>query len=167
MWETWVGKIPLRRARLPTPVFWPGELHGLYSPWGRNESDTTEQSSLSFYIHTLTFLITIQQSLPSLLPTFPYSNPYFPRSSYFLFFSSTFLQGALFSDSYITTLLSLARQCQFCQDTVNYLQYPESLTHRRCSMYLHVLYQCLREITMLLQWFATLHISSVLSTNSP
>ena len=31
----WVGKIPWRRERLPTPVFWPGEFHGLYSPWGR------------------------------------------------------------------------------------------------------------------------------------
>ena len=30
----WVGKIPWRRQRLPTPVFWPGEFHGLYSPWG-------------------------------------------------------------------------------------------------------------------------------------
>ena len=30
----WVGKIPWRRERLPTPVFWPGEFHGLYSPWG-------------------------------------------------------------------------------------------------------------------------------------
>ena len=29
----WVGKIPWRRERLPTPVFWPGEFHGLYSPW--------------------------------------------------------------------------------------------------------------------------------------
>ena len=32
MWETgfdpWVGKIPWRRERLPTPVFWPGEFHG-------------------------------------------------------------------------------------------------------------------------------------------
>ena len=36
-----------RRERLPTPVFWPGEFHGLYSPWGRKESDTTEQLSLS------------------------------------------------------------------------------------------------------------------------
>ena len=26
----WVGKIPWRRERLPTPVFWPGEFHGLY-----------------------------------------------------------------------------------------------------------------------------------------
>ena len=23
-----------------TPVFWPGEFHGLYSPWGHKESDT-------------------------------------------------------------------------------------------------------------------------------
>ena len=37
----WVGKIPWRRERLPTPVFWPGEFHGLYSPWGRRESDMT------------------------------------------------------------------------------------------------------------------------------
>ena len=29
-----VTKIPWRRQRLPTPVFWPGESHGLYSPWG-------------------------------------------------------------------------------------------------------------------------------------
>ena len=34
----WVGKIPWRRERLPTPVFWPGEFHGLYSPWGHKES---------------------------------------------------------------------------------------------------------------------------------
>ena len=26
----WVGKMPWRRERLPTPVFWPGEFHGLY-----------------------------------------------------------------------------------------------------------------------------------------
>ena len=30
----WVGKIPWRRERLPTAVFWPGEFRGLYSPWG-------------------------------------------------------------------------------------------------------------------------------------
>ena len=27
----WPGKIPWRRERLPTPVFWPGESHGLYT----------------------------------------------------------------------------------------------------------------------------------------
>ena len=32
MQETWVGKIPWRREWLPTPVFWPREFHGLYSP---------------------------------------------------------------------------------------------------------------------------------------
>ena len=32
---------------LPTPVFWPGEFLGLYSPWGRKESDMTERLSLS------------------------------------------------------------------------------------------------------------------------
>ena len=41
----WVGKIPWRRERLPTPVFWPGEF--LYSTWGHKESDTTEQLSFS------------------------------------------------------------------------------------------------------------------------
>ena len=30
---------------LPTPVFWPGEFHGLYSLWGHKESDTTERLS--------------------------------------------------------------------------------------------------------------------------
>jgi len=43
--DPWVGKIPWRRERLSTPVFWPGEFHGLYRPWGCKESDTTEQLS--------------------------------------------------------------------------------------------------------------------------
>ena len=29
--DPWVGKIPWKRERLPTPVFWPGEFHGLQS----------------------------------------------------------------------------------------------------------------------------------------
>ena len=38
---------------LLTPVFWPGEFHGLYSPWGCKESDTTDwlshsQAALNF-----------------------------------------------------------------------------------------------------------------------
>ena len=37
-----VWKIPWRWEWLPTPVFWPGEFHGLYSPWGCKESDMTE-----------------------------------------------------------------------------------------------------------------------------
>ena len=31
--SSWIGKIPWRRETLPTPVFWPGEFHGLHSPW--------------------------------------------------------------------------------------------------------------------------------------
>ena len=45
--DPWVGKILWRRERLLTPVFWPGEFHGLYSPWSRKESDTTERLSLT------------------------------------------------------------------------------------------------------------------------
>ena len=48
--DPWVGKIPWRRERLPTPVFWPREFHGLYSPWGRKELDMTEQLLLHFSI---------------------------------------------------------------------------------------------------------------------
>ena len=46
--SSWVGKIPWRRERLPTPVFWPGEFHGLYSSWGCKELDTTEWFSLTY-----------------------------------------------------------------------------------------------------------------------
>ena len=49
-----VGKIPWRRERLPTPVFWHGEFHGLYSSWGHKESDTTEQL---FYFTSLLVII--------------------------------------------------------------------------------------------------------------
>ena len=44
--DPWVGKIPWRRERLPTPVFWPGEFHRLYSSWGCKELDKSEQLSL-------------------------------------------------------------------------------------------------------------------------
>ena len=41
------GRLSWRRERLPTPVSWPGEFHGLDTPCGHKESDTTEQLSLS------------------------------------------------------------------------------------------------------------------------
>ena len=40
-------KIPWRRKKLPTPVFLSGEFHGLYSPWGHKELDTTGRLSFS------------------------------------------------------------------------------------------------------------------------
>ena len=42
--DPWVGKIPWGRERLTTPVFWPGEFHGLYSP--RSHKDSTERLTL-------------------------------------------------------------------------------------------------------------------------
>ena len=53
MWETWVQSLgwedPLEKGKaIPTPVFWPGGFHGLYSPWGRKESDTIEPLPLRF-----------------------------------------------------------------------------------------------------------------------
>ena len=46
--DPWGGKIPWKRKWQPTPVFLPGKSHGQrslvgYCPWGRKESDTTEQ----------------------------------------------------------------------------------------------------------------------------
>ena len=41
---SWVGKIPWRRERLPTPVFWPGEFHGI-------AKSQTQLSSLHFIIN--------------------------------------------------------------------------------------------------------------------
>ena len=49
----WVRKIPWRTESLHTLVFWPGEFHGLYSPWGWKELDTTQGLSLSVYNFTL------------------------------------------------------------------------------------------------------------------
>ena len=50
--NSWVRKIPWRRARQSSPVFLSGECHGQrslvgYIPWGCKESDTTEQLTLS------------------------------------------------------------------------------------------------------------------------
>ena len=47
--NSWVGKIPLRRSWQPTPVFLPGESHGqrrleAYSPWDHKESITAKET---------------------------------------------------------------------------------------------------------------------------
>ena len=54
--DPWLGKIPWRMAWQPTPVFLPGESHRQrslvgYSPWGHNESDTTERLSPAQHRH--------------------------------------------------------------------------------------------------------------------
>ena len=88
MWETWLdpwlGRFPRRRERLPTLVFWPGEFHGLYSPWGLKESETTEQDfhfhfNLSFLLssHSLQFS-SVTQSGPTLCCSMDCSMSGFP-----------------------------------------------------------------------------------------
>ena len=51
IWVTWVQSLgwedPLENGKdYHISVFQPGEFHGLYSPWGHKESDTTRQLSL-------------------------------------------------------------------------------------------------------------------------
>ena len=59
MFNSWIGKIPWRRERLPTPVFWPGESHGQraladYSPQVYTESDMTEVTEMRMSSNGLT-----------------------------------------------------------------------------------------------------------------
>ena len=61
----WVGKIPWRQERLPTPIFWPGEFHGLYCSWGRKESDTTEPLSLSLSWMEVLHIVQFSRSVVS------------------------------------------------------------------------------------------------------
>ena len=53
MWETWVrswvGKIPWKREQLPTPVFWPGEFHGLQSMGSQRVGHNWETFTFTFH----------------------------------------------------------------------------------------------------------------------
>ena len=63
MWRPWfnpwVGKIPWRRKWQPTAVLLPRKFHGWrslvgYSPWGRKDSDRTEQLHFTLlYFYTV------------------------------------------------------------------------------------------------------------------
>ena len=61
--ETWVqtlgGKIPWKRERLPTPVFWPGEFHELRSLAGYIQYMESDM--------TLTFMTVLEQILETLI----------------------------------------------------------------------------------------------------
>ena len=52
-----LGRSPEEGNRLPTTVFWLGEFHRLYNPWGRKESDITEQLSLFALAQGLIFSV--------------------------------------------------------------------------------------------------------------
>ena len=65
----WVGKTPWRRERLPTPVFRPGEYHGLCRPWSIGLQSGSRLSD--FHLHLLTY-----NSHPTFICGFPhYQNP--------------------------------------------------------------------------------------------
>ena len=67
--QSQVRKIPWTRAWQPTPVFFPGEFHGLrnvasYSLWGCKESDTIKgltQSSVQLLFHLVGAPLTVKQ----------------------------------------------------------------------------------------------------------
>ena len=85
--DLWVGKMLWSREKLPTPVCWPGEFHGLYRPWGCKESDTTEQLSLSKqerlskYIYM--YVYTQGDRILPLLPQWAKQDPVSPNSCHF------------------------------------------------------------------------------------
>ena len=84
--DPWVGKIPWRRERLSSPVFWPEEFHGLYSLWGCKELDTTERLSLTHSSYLVDHLC-----VGCILSLFPSSfHTFLPPTilSFFLFFFS-------------------------------------------------------------------------------
>ena len=64
MQETWV--LSLEKGKAPTPVFWPGESHGLYSLWDRKESDTTEPLSLTLLSMGSSLLLDLAPKSPIL-----------------------------------------------------------------------------------------------------
>ena len=55
--ETWVPSLGwedlLEKGKATPAVFWPGEFHGLCSPWCRKELDRTERHPLPLHFHWL------------------------------------------------------------------------------------------------------------------
>ncbi|KAB0372828.1 hypothetical protein FD755_015581 [Muntiacus reevesi] len=79
-----LGSIP----GLHTPVFWPGEFHGLYSPWGCKELDMTEQLSLYVYIFYFSIYFTFSFFLFTYMLC--YSAHFFPKLDGLLVFTLKF-----------------------------------------------------------------------------
>ena len=62
--DPWIGKIPWRMERLPTPVFWPGEFNGLVHGVSKSQTQLSY-----FYLHF--------QLLPKKFSSFPLFLPPF------------------------------------------------------------------------------------------
>ena len=77
--DPWVGKIPWRRERLPTPVFQPGEFHGMYRSW--ISKSQTRLSDIHFHLlHTKHWLTTPSISILKVLRDGPFMG--FSRQEY-------------------------------------------------------------------------------------
>ena len=74
IWDT--KEAPWRREWLPALVFWPGEFHGLYSPWGRKELDTAEWLSLSLHSSSgpILFLLALETLSTCIHSSWPWLN---------------------------------------------------------------------------------------------
>ena len=74
MREAWVWSLgwedPLEKGKATHSSILVGEFHGLYSPWGRKESNTTEQLSLHFHkaLHDLVRPLNLYHLLGGNLP---------------------------------------------------------------------------------------------------
>ena len=74
MWEAWVWSLgwedPLEKGKATHSSILVGEFHGLYSPWGRKESNTTEQLSIHFHkaLHDLVRPLNLYHLLGGNLP---------------------------------------------------------------------------------------------------
>ena len=68
--NSWVGKIPWRRERLPTPVYWSGEFHGLYSSWGaKSQTQLSDFHSLTQSWKWVSLEAQVVKNLPATLET--------------------------------------------------------------------------------------------------
>ena len=57
--DSWVGKIPWRRQWQPTPVFLPGEFHGQRKLVATVHGVPKNQTQLSNYTHTHSWIISL------------------------------------------------------------------------------------------------------------
>ena len=86
MWKTWVQSLGLEdsllQGKATTPVFWPGKFHGLYSPWGHKELDTTEQLSLSLTFYPVIPFLSFKPRETKRV--YPYKDLYMPLEPSFV-----------------------------------------------------------------------------------
>ena len=74
MWEIWVRSLgwedPLEKVKATTPVFWPGEFHGLYSPCGCKELDMIEQLPLTHVLIQASLVAQMVKNFPAMQETY-------------------------------------------------------------------------------------------------